>query len=268
MQPVDLKDYTPLPLPWTEEAEEKRLLHKLISISLGLFISLFVIVNFLITAPEIKREQLEKVPERLAKLMLEKKREPIPEPKKIELEPEVAKPEAEKPKPEPEPEKPKPEPELEKPKPVTQLAPKPKPIEPTPEQLKEARDKAANSGIMAMKNQLQALQNLTDLNQLGNKQLRDAKAGSSARADRNLIGRRALDGSGGIQTTAVSKPSSATLAGRQTTRIDAPAEIVALASASNKNRVQQRTQEEINLAFDRSKSGFYSSYRRALRTQL
>ncbi|MEH6473222.1 MAG: AgmX/PglI C-terminal domain-containing protein [Halopseudomonas sp.] len=265
MQPVDLKDYTPPPLPWTEEPEQKALLRKLIAINLGVFLSLFLIVNFVIDPPEMKREQLEKVPERIAKLMLEKKREPLPEPKKPEPKPEPE-PEPEKPKPEPEPEKPKPEP-----KPVTKLTPKPKPKpkEPTPEQLKQAKEKAAKSGIMAMQNQLQALQNMPELNQMGNKQLRDAKAGSSRRQDPNLIGRRALGGSGGIQTTAVAKPNSAILASRQTTRVDTPDEIAALvASTSNEVQIKQRTLEEIHLIFDRHKSAFYSLYRRELRSQL
>ncbi len=235
MRPVDLTGYTPAPLPWSEEKEQQQLLWKLVGGSLGLFLTLFLIVTFLIDPPEIKK--------------------PKPEP-------EQPKPEPEKPKPEPEKPKPKPEP---KPKPVTKLKPK----QPTPKQIKQAREKAANSGIMAMQSQLQALRNLPELSQLSNKQLRDVKAGSSQRKNANLIGRKALDGSGGIQTTAVAKPNRATLAGRQTTQIETPAEIAAMvAEAANEVQIKQRTREEISLVFDRHKSAFYSLYRRALRSQL
>lgn len=268
MRPVDLTDYSPPPLPWTEEPEQQQLLWKLVSGSLGLFLSLFLIVTFLIDPPELKREQLEKVPERLAKLMLEKKRQPPPEIKKPK--PEKPKPEPEKAKPKPEPKKPKPKLEKNpKPKPKTKPVTKLKPKKPTPKQIKKARDKAAKSGIMAMQNQLQSLRDMPELSQLSNKQLRTAKAGSSQRKDANLIGRKALDGSGGIQTTAIAKPQRATLASRQTTRVDAPAEIAAMvADAANEVQVKQRTREEISLVFDRHKSAFYSLYRRALRSQL
>ena len=257
MRPVDLKDYTPLPLPWEEEQEHRTRLYKLCGGSVGLFLLFFLIVTFLIDPPEIQRDQLEKVPERIAKVMLEKKRQPPPEIKKPKPEPE---PEPEKPKPEPEKPKPKPEPKKEKPKPKKKVS---------PEKLKKAREKASKSGILAMQDQLKALRNITDLRQMGNKQLRDAKAGSTKRRDQSLIGRRALDGSGGIQTTAVAKPGKAELAGRATTRVETSDDVAALmAEAAQEEAIQQRTAEEIKLAFDRSKSAFYSLYRRALRSNL
>jgi TonB family protein len=259
MQPADLKDYVPLPLPWTEEPEQKKRLRQLVAASLGFFISLFLVISLVIEPPRVEREQLEKVPERLAKVMLERKRQPPPPP------PKPPEPKPEKPKPEPEKPKPKPKPEPEKPKPVTKLKPK----KPLPEKLKKAREKAAKSGVMAMQKQLQALQDLPALSDLANKPLRDAKPVTTARKRPDLIGRRAADGSGGIQTTAVANPQRATLAGRQTTRVDAPEEVLAMVEqANNKDQVKQRSREEINLVFDRHKSAFYALYRRALRTHL
>ncbi|MFT5720854.1 MAG: protein TonB [Motiliproteus sp.] len=300
MQPADLMDYPPLPLPlpWTEEPEQKALFHRLVALCLGVSLSLFLIVTLVITPPEIERQQREKVPQRLARLILERKPVPLPTLEEPELtKPELKKPELKKPelkKPEPpkpekaEPAQPTPQPKLEpeQPKQLTRPIPAsiPASIEPTPEQLRQARDTAARSGILALQSQLQALQNLSVLNRLEDQPLSNVQAGRSRRNNRDLLGRGALMGSGGIQATALTNASSATLADRQTTRIHSLNEIalneiapngiapgsIATPAAQGGNgvRIKQRSPEEISLVFDRHKAAFYALYRRALRSQL
>ncbi|MFT6917180.1 MAG: protein TonB [Motiliproteus sp.] len=298
MQPVDLRGYPPLPLPWTEEPEQKALFHRLVALSLGTLLSLFLIVTFIIELPEVERQQREKVPRRLATLMLEKQRISLPELNKQELnKQELRKQELKVPELKtpalPAPPAPKFEkaaakaaPEPEKPKQLARLSPPSTSAstEPTPEQLSQARDTAASSGILALQSQLRALQNLNVLTQRDDQPLRNVRAGRAQRNNPDLLGRGALTGSGGIQTTALEQSGSATLAARQTTRVSAPEgfasdDIASDGIASNTNaaraaqargvvRIKQRSPEEISLVFDRHKAAFYALYRRELRSQL
>ncbi len=259
-------------LPWVESWEDKRRLLLSISASLILFASLFLSLNFLVDYPEVQREQLEKIPTRVAKMILEKKKHPSPPPtvpaKKPEPEPEKPKAEEKKPVPKPKPEPKKVEPP--KPKPVSKVAPPPKPKKPTPsdEQIKKAREAAANTGVLAMADQLAALRNMPSISNLANKKLQQAAPGSSQRNDRDLITRKALSGSGGIQTSRVSKPERQQLAQRKTTTVTGPAELAQLTPQEIKELARMRTSEEINLGFDKHKSAFYALYKRALRKNL
>ena len=112
--------------------------------------------------PKIEREKLEKLPPRLAKIIIEKKKQPPPvkkpAPKKEVLKKVVPEEKvAAKPKPAPEP-KPKAKP---KPKPTIAKKPKPKPkkepIVATKKERAKAREKAKQSGLVAMRDQLSSL---------------------------------------------------------------------------------------------------------------
>jgi len=257
MAEPDFNDYQPNPLPWTETPEEKRLVLKTTAGSLAFFSLVFILFGIILEPNVIKREQLEKIPERLAKVMLQKKA--LPPPPKPQ--PVIPKPEPEKPKPIPEP---KPEPKKDKPEPKKE---EPKKVEPKPQpkEIKEAIKVAKNTGVLSMQNELKALRNSPSLSSLGSTKLRDAKAGSSTRSSSNLIGRRAQQGSGGIQTSEVAKPQRTQLAGRQTTSIKiSDAELAEALASNNPSKVNLRTSEEINLVFDQYKAAFYNIYRRSL----
>lgn len=255
-------------LPWTEYAEDSRRYHKVVVACLASFICLFVVLGGLIDPPAIDRAQLEKIPTRVASMILEKKKLPVPVLPKIQ-------PVETKPKPEVKIEVPKlakvkpvkPKPKVKpkvKPKPKTVVKPK---IKATAEQRKKAREKAKKSGLLAMSQQLSSLRNMASVGQLKKTKLKRSTGSQSIRTDRDLITSNAKTGSGGIRTTAVAKRDSAQLAGRTSTVIDAPEELLAQ-EFELENAVRQRTSEEIALTFDKHKSSFYSLYRRALRSQL
>ena len=84
-------------LPWVESAEDKRF-RRLTIIFLVLFMGLGIVLN-MIELPEPEQRNLVDVSPRLAKLILEKKKEPPPKPE-VEK-PQVEKKEEEKPKPKP-----------------------------------------------------------------------------------------------------------------------------------------------------------------------
>lgn len=179
------------------------------------------------------------------------------------------------PEPQPEPEKP-----VEKPQP-TRAPPRPEPvIKPQPSQaqaIDRAREKAQNTGVLAMKDQLAALRNNT---LSGFDQVRPlstdtiaAAAGTGARGGGSLdIARAASSDSGGIGATGTAEQrrqdSGTGLGQRKTTQVQKPQGL-----GANRNKPGQdgnspkaaRTLEEIQLVFDRNKGAITSIYNRAAR---
>lgn len=149
-------------LPWNQERGERKRLLAAAVVVVPLFLAFAGYVSW-IELPERDREEQEALPPQLAKLIIEKKEPPkpvVPEP-----EPEPPKPEekpVEQAKPEPEPE-PIPKPVVPEPEPEPQVAeePEPKP-EPKPEEVAKAREKAKNTGILAMGNELSKLSSLAE----------------------------------------------------------------------------------------------------------
>jgi TonB family protein len=154
-----------------------------------------------------------------------------------------------------------------KPPPVPKELPRelPKPqVKPDPKQ------KAANTGLLALSQQL------ADLRQLDVKTSTDAKplnagAGEKTRVDRALLTAKVGEGSGGIAVSAVSSGfggSAKGLKGHETARVAAPASAAPPADnveRSGRSLKASRTREEIELVFDRNKSAIYALYSRALR---
>lgn len=259
-------------LPWQESTEDKARLWRIVSASLGGGLLLLFLLN-IIPYPEQDRSQAEKIPERIAKMILEKAKEnppppPLPEPEDEsddEIEP-LVEPEVEQEvEPEPEPE-PAPLPEMEPETQVAEVKESPKQKEPVKQKevVAAAKEKAKNTGVLAMSNQLSTLSTLTNVARKGNTSLKSAE-GSAERNDNDLINQRAQGGSGGVATTEITKQASQQLDDRDTTRIaNSSAESEAAEAARNK----LRTSEEIRLVFDQNKSAFYSLYKRALRSTL
>jgi len=252
-------------LPWQESTEDRARLWRIVSASLGGGLLLLFLLN-IIPYPEQDRSQAEKIPERIAKMILEKAKEnppptpPLPDPEdesEDEIEPLV--------EPEVEPE-PAPLPEMAPETQVAEVKESPKQKEPVKQKevLAAAKEKAKNTGVLAMSNQLSTLSTLTNVARQGNTSLKAAE-GSAERNDNDLINQRAQGGSGGVATTEITKQASQQLKDRDTTRIaNSSAESEAAEAARNK----LRTSEEIRLVFDQNKSAFYSLYKRALRSTL
>ena len=95
-------------LPWDKQEGEDRRLYGIVIVLLILSLLIMIMVNAVTIEKPDRREQ-QKIPERLAQLVMEKKKEPPPP----------------EPEPEPEPEEKKEEPKKEDPKPEPKPEPKP-----------------------------------------------------------------------------------------------------------------------------------------------
>lgn len=243
-------------LPWAEYAEDRRRFRRVLSTTLVVCLSLFLLATFVIELPETEREEVEKIPPRVARMILQQK-SLSPKPQKKEVAPKTAA-----------------KPVVQKSKPVTKLKPtpakpinKPKKSQPTAAQVAEARQVAAKSGVLALQDKLAAMRKMTDIDQLRSRKLHTAASGSERRTQRDLVQSRAESGSDGIVVTQVTKPSRQPLAERSVTQVTTPAELAELEALASTN-LKQRTSEEIQLAFDQHKASFYALYRRALRSIL
>lgn len=247
-------------LPWNQESGERKRLLKISLIVLPVFALMSIYITW-VNLPEQDRQTLEKLPPQLAKVML-KKTPPKPEPK-IQKKPEV--------------ELPKPEPKVaQKPEPVKPVDP-PKPrivkeIKETPkakpEEVKLAREKAKNSGLLAMSNQLSALSNMAKDVKLDTPKTLTAKP-IARKVDDKLVATATTTKSSGVKDANLTQETrELTLASRQATQIE-EAETLAMeievAELEAKRLVAQRTREDIRRTMDANKSAINSIYNRELR---
>lgn len=179
-------------------------------------------------------------------------------------------------------EEPKPQ-EVAKPEPAKPKAEKPSPKpEPTREQqVESARDKAAQTGVMAMADQLKALRDNSlqglDSSRPLTSDMVTAKAGTGAgggAAGGGAIAQSAASSSGGISGSGTGdtrrSASGAGLGQRRTTTVESPIGMgpdKTRPGQSGDKQLAARTLDEIQLTFDRNKAAFYSIYQRVLRDQ-
>lgn len=240
-------------LPWSIKGDDDRRFLRIFAASLALLVVVSAVL-LLVTPPPIERAEAEKISPRLAKLVLEKKELPKPQPVKIEepkakeLVPEKA---AEKLPVEAAPEQ------------RREVAPI-QPGQPSPQQVAGARERAARTGLVAMRDQLAALRALSS-DSLRQNQVSVGAEGTEQRVDRDLIGAMATSGSGGVAGKAVAYGGGGTLAGHKTTQVRGPTGAASLAEITKDARSGKRSNEDIKFGFDANKSALDSIYRRALR---
>ena len=227
-------------LPWDNLPGDRRRQWIILAV-LALLCLFFITLIESTTIPKKDRSEAEQIPERLAKLVMEKKKEePPPPPPEPEAEPE--------PEPEPEPEEPK-----EEPKP-----------EPTPEKVEQARE-VAKKELKVFEDSLAGLQDLAPV--VSRQPLRTGGA-ESAKVERNLITSRAGSGSGGIAVAAVSSGGGGggTLEGAAVAQVESTiATEAATTVRKNADGKSIRTEEQIRQVFNRSQGRINSAYQRALR---
>ena len=137
---------------------------------------------------------------------------------------------------------------------------------PTAQEVAEARERASKTGLVAMRDQLAALRDLGNTDSLRQEQTQVGTEGTERRVERDLIGKAATAGSGGVATKSIAHAGGGTLQGRQTAKVGGPAGGgPSLAEIERESKGSKRTAEEIKLAFDANKSAIYGIYRRALR---
>jgi TonB family protein len=235
-------NYRIFDLPWTPDEDESRRLKKTARALLLVFAALGIVIPLI---PMSERPPPPALPDEVVKLVLEPPPPPPPKPEAKKEEP--PKPEA------------KPEPKVEPPKPVDRQA--------------EARKKAEQSGLLAMKDQLEDLREALEPTEMSSAPMIGRVEGPS-RAERALVTSRTGVGSGGINTGSLSAgfgSGPGNLKGHAAgTAVPSFADKIGddrAASRSGSGGKAARSREEIEIVFDRNKSAIYALYSRALREQ-
>ena len=226
--------YRSFELAWEPDPDDQRRFRGLMLIGLAVVLVLGLVLPN-INLPKRTRTAQEAVPPQLARLMQEER--PKPPPKPVE---------------QPKPEKPKLEP-----------VPTPKPV--------DTRKKMENSAAMrAIKDELADLRDQVDTSALRNRQLSTA-VGADARSERSLITSKVGAGSSGIVSASSSRgfgSGSGALSDHTTMAVNSRigADIAQnRATRTGNSGKAARSQEEIELVFDRNKGAIYALYTRAMR---
>ena len=229
------REIKPLPyqvvvMPWTKQGKDEKKYRKIVLLALLLSVLLGLVIP-MYEVPIPDRAEIVKIPERLAKLV--KKKKPKPKKKKVEN---VQKQEKKK---------------------------------PTKEERKKAREKVKTKGVLAFKNNFADLLDDASLEKLGaNANL--SNAGSTAkRTRRSIITSAATSASGGISSSSLSRNTAGTgdnLAVVGFSRVDS-----SIGTGAEDDRPlsdgpgPSRTDEEIQIVFDKYKAALYRIYNRELR---
>ncbi len=240
-------------MPWNRGCEEDQRFRK----SLGSSFAASIAVTFLVSTialPVVERERVVELPERVAKLVRQERRPPPP------VEPPII---PEKP-PEPEPELVKEEPPEPMPRateaPVVAEVPQP-----------DTREQVKAKGILAFRESFAGRANLRPSAQLGS-QARVTSAGENAvgRPQRMMVTTSAPGSSGGINLADISRDvgggGGGGIAGVEVSRVAST-----IGGGEGPDRPLSggapagRTDEEIQIVFDRYKAALYRLYNRELR---
>jgi TonB family protein len=248
---LDIPYYREYRLPWTVSSGQERKFRRLLATILGIAFFLGVVWPWIPT-PAVDPNEVEEIPPRIAKLLLEHK-PPPPPPKPVE------------PEPEPEPVK---EPEAEK-----VVAEEPPPPEPAPEpeiDYEQIAREQAQAALLPFTEDLVALADSDVLDKVADSRPLTASVGSAARNERSMITSKAGTASSGITTANMSRNTGGSgLAGRSTTAIDSPVASVGQsgggARRTGTSGKASRSREEIELVFDKNKGAIFALYNRALR---
>ena len=251
---MDLPFYREYDLPWTTQSEQERKFQRVLG-SVMLAALLLGLVWPFLPSPEPDPYDIEEIPPRIAKLMLQEKPPPPP--------PRVQEPEPEEPEPLDEPE---PEPEQ-----VVEAEPEPEPQpEPEPIDRTELAREQAQAALMPFAEDLANLVDKDLLESVADDRPLTASVGEAQRNERSMITSRAGAASGGINTANMSRNTGGSgIAGRTTTQVESPvaglAQTAGGARRTGTSGKASRSREEIELVFDKNKGAIFSLYNRALR---
>jgi outer membrane biosynthesis protein TonB/prefoldin subunit 5 len=227
------REISPLPyrmmvMPWTKQDKDENRYRRI----LLLFLLYAILAGLLIpyyNVPIPEREEVVEIPERLAKLIKKEKPKPPPKPKKLEDQ-------------------------------------KPKP---TDKQKKVAKKKAAKSGLLALKNDFADLLKDQVESKLGAAADLSNAGSQSRQATRNIITSQATTGSGGVKSSSVSRSvgdGRSKVTGVAFSRVTSEIGTnIADDRPLSDGPGPSRTDEEIQIVFDRYKAALYRIYNRELR---
>jgi TonB family protein len=223
---------------------------------------LSVILSFL-PVPERPADEVQEIPKRLARLVVERQAPPPPPPPVVREEPVLPVPV----EPEPVVEQRRVEPE---PEPVVENEPPPAPVDTTA----QARERARTAGVLQFASQLSSLR--TNADATSDRLERTGTAGPATEAaavsERSLITSRVGTASGGINTASLSRNTGGGgLGDRTTTVVESPVEGIGFGPAggaaqrAGDSDKGSRSREEIERVFDANKGRIFTLYNRALR---
>jgi outer membrane biosynthesis protein TonB len=227
-------------MPWNKDDKDQKQFRKILllvlffSILLGLLIPMWDI-------PIPDRVEVVAIPERLAKLMV--KKEPPPPPPKVQEKVEEKKPEKKD---------------------------KKKEKKPEPEKAKKARKKAESSGLMAFKDDFANLIDDTPIAKLGSKATISGKGSKAKKTTRSLVTSNVGTASGGINTASLSRNvggSGKSMGGVEFSRVESSigSDFFGEERPLSDGPGPSRTDEEIQIVFDKYKAALYRIYNRELR---
>jgi len=251
---ADDRPYRPLVMPWARGFEEDQRYRRSVVASLLICLALGWLFGA-IALPIPERSQLIEVPERVAKLVREEMLPP-PEPEPIEQAI-------------PDEDIPEPEPELaeEIPEEVSEAVEQPVVAEAAPEDTKE---KVKSKGILAFRDSFAARANLDTRAQLGS-QARISNSGedSVGRPQRSMVTTSAPGSSGGINLASISRDVGGGGQGIEGVQVSRVASSIGGGEGPDRplsaGMSAGRTDEEIQIVFDRYKAALYRLYNRELR---
>ena len=251
-EPTDLPYHSQV-MPWTRGNEEDQRFRRSLWSSLAASFAVAIVLGS-IAIPIIERKQIIEVPERIARLVQQQRAQPEPEPQPI-FEEELPEPEelvASLPEDTP--------PEIvEQPAVATS-----EPVD-TKEQVK-------SKGILAFRESFAQSSNLRASIQLGS-QARFSNAGTAAtgRSSRNMVTTNAPGSSGGINLADISRDVGGGGGGIEGVAVSRVASSIGSGGSGSSDRPRSgssfagRTDEEIQIVFDRYKASLYRLYNRELR---
>jgi len=231
--------YRPMQMPWNKNDRDQKQFRKILLIVL-LFSILLGILIPMWDIPVPDRVEVVEIPERLAKLMVPKPPPPPP---------------------------PKPEKQEEK-KPDKEKAKK-KDDKPVPE-AKKSRKKAERAGLMAFKDDFADLIDDTPIASLGSKAKISGKGSKAKTTTRSLVTSNVGTSSSGINTAALSRNTGGSgdgIGGVEFSRVESSigSDFYGEEAPLSSGPGPSRTDEEIQIVFDRYKSALYRIYNRELR---
>ena len=233
--------YRAMNMPWNKDDKDQKQFRKILllvlffSVLLGILIPMWDI-------PIPDRVEVVAIPERLAKLMVPKKEPPPPPPKKQE--------------------------KLEEKQPDKEA--KKKDDKPVPEKAKKARKKAERSGLMAFKDDFANLIDDTPIAKLGSKAKISGKGSKAKKTTRSLVTASVGAASGGINSASLSRNvggSGESMGGVEFSHVESSigSDFFGEERPLSGGPGPSRTDEEIQIVFDKYKSALYRIYNRELR---
>lgn len=249
-------------MPWHRGGEEDKRFQRSLAASALVALLLGYAIP-LIDLPILERDELIEVPERVAKLVELNRPKPVETPDPVMPEPE--------PEPEPEPDEPEPEelvaeevvPELSE-EPAEQLAETPQPA--------STREQVKQKGILAFRDSFAGRSESRSRPRLG-AQAQLSSAGSEAvgRPTRSMVSTSAPGSSGGINLSDISRDVGGGAGGGSIEGVQVSQVASSIGGDGSGDRPLAggpsagRTDEEIQIVFDRYKAALYRLYNRELR---